>query len=728
MKTKYLSREEREKGIKHYLNWATFNGLGFSFLGDTVVQLMAIHFGASNTQLGYLSSSIQVSGLLLLFLPRLLAGMNLVNVQFYTWLMRGLICFLYGILLFFEGQTAVVVILGVYTLFCVIRTIGVAMSSPVQQMLTTSSTTGEIVVKLSNRFQITRLLSLFISFTVLSVKLLTDISGYLILMFLGILTNTIASFHLRNVPCREVVEYRRGRNIFAIFRRTMGDKERAITVFIRWHTLSISILFAFTIPFLRKITNFPPNVIFLYTIFVTLATILAGYLLQPFADRVGSRPIITIFSFLLIFVASIWSIIPAMMPWWVFFLLGFVTTFLQANVSLLASRLELRSLPEKDRVGYVSMINFFSAIVSLGIGLSGGRLADFGEQVNFPGLNPFGLTFLMAAILAMQNGILCFFLKDIGSLSVKETASILLSTRNLKTFLDIYQLNMTEDRAKRTFILMSLGKSETSIAVDEMQHVLKNPLSSEKEEVLKTLFVHPKPALLEDIMQEASEPRSYHRATAIFTLGAYPEEKVEKLLLNFLDDPSPLIQSTAAKSLARVGNTTALQRVKALAADPDLGVMERMNYLIAISLMDKKGEYLTDLFKIADHTKGPAFEQTMFSLTAKMLGFEPALSELYQEENIANTTGLQQLLEEAKQLQPFFEHAAMLSDYYVQEKYQELWKWSRKLLVNRDINGKLFYLKQAITAYELDAIDQASTFAVIYFTYQILQTCFFKEF
>ena len=71
MKTKYLSKEEREEGLQHYLNWATFNGFGFSFLGDTIVYLLAIHFGASNTQLGYISSIIHVSGIILLFLPRL---------------------------------------------------------------------------------------------------------------------------------------------------------------------------------------------------------------------------------------------------------------------------------------------------------------------------------------------------------------------------------------------------------------------------------------------------------------------------------------------------------------------------------------------------------------------------------------------------------------------------------------------------------------------------------
>lgn len=720
MKTPYLSKEERERGSKHFITWATYNGMGFSFLGDTPVQLMAIHFGATNTQLGYLSSIIHVSGLILLFLPRLLAGKNLIAVQFWSWLVRGLVCCGYGILLGLQGQVAVGFILGLYTLFCVIRTVGVAVSGPVQQMLTPPSSTGELVVNISNRFQFARLGSQFVSFLILSFNQLTGILGYLVLMIIGIIMNTLGSLQLRQIPCRQVVEYKKGRNLFRMFMRTMKDRERAITLVVKWHTLAIGILLAFTIPFLRKIVAIPSNIIFLYTLVCTVAAIAAGYAVKPFADRIGSRPIIMLFSGLVIPVCVVWAVIPGTLPQWIFFGLGFTTTFVQAIVSLLVSRLELRSIPEKDKVGYTSMINFFSAVISLLIGLSGGMLADLGEQVSFPGLNPFGLTFCVAAILAMQNAVLCVFLRDPGSLSVKEAAEILLSTRNLKTFLDVYQLNVTEDRAKRTFILMSLGKSDTSVAVEEMHHILHSPLASEKEEVLKTLFVHPKPVLLPDLLREATQPYSYYRATAIFALGAYPDLQVEEVLLQMLNDPSPLIQSTAAKSLARIGNTTALPRIRVLAAEPSLGVTEQMNYLIAMSLMDTEGMYLERLFQIAETSKGEVFEQTMLALASRMLNFEPVLADLFQEENTEPASGLQQLFDEARQLAPFFEHHDSLMKFCTEKNYQKTWEWCQQTLENHSTNGRLGHLRQAIIEHAPEHRNASNTFAALYFAYQIL--------
>nr|ABD75802.1 putative membrane protein [uncultured bacterium] len=597
---------------------------------------------------------------------------------------------------------------------------GVAVSGPVQQMLTPPSSTGELVVNISNRFQFARLGSQFVSFLILSFNQLTGILGYLVLMIIGLVMNTLGSLHLRQIPCRQVIEYKKGRNLFGTFMRTMKDRERAITLVVKWHTLAIGILLAFTIPFLRKIVGIPSNVIFLYTLTGTVAAIAAGYAVKPFADRIGSRPIMTLFSGLVILACGVWAVIPETLPKWVFFGLGFLTTFVLAIVSLLVSRLELRSIPEKDKVGYTSMINFFSAVISLVIGLSGGMLADLGEQIGFPGLNPFGLTFCVAAILAMQNAVLCIFLRDPGSLSVKETAELLFSTRNLKTFLDVYQLNMTEDRAKRTFILMSLGKSDATVAVEEMHHILHSPLASEKEEVLKTLFVHPKPALLPDLLCEATQPSSYYRATAIFALGAYPDLQVEEVLLQMLNDPSPLIQSTAAKSLARIGNTTALPRIRSLAAEPLLGVTEQMNYLIAISLMDTEGAYLERLFQIADNSKGEVFEQTMLALASRMLNFEPVLADLFQDENTEPTSGLQQLFDEAKQLAPFFEHHDNLVKSYTERRYQTIWGWCRHTLEAHHVNGRFGHLKRAITT-PPDHLNSSNSFAVLYFTYQILQ-------
>jgi len=104
MKTHFLSLQEREKGAKNFLTFTFFNGMGFGFLADTVVFLLAIQFGASNMQLGYIASLINLSGIVLILTPRIVSGKNMIKVYFWSWLFRGLVCLINAITLFLSNQ------------------------------------------------------------------------------------------------------------------------------------------------------------------------------------------------------------------------------------------------------------------------------------------------------------------------------------------------------------------------------------------------------------------------------------------------------------------------------------------------------------------------------------------------------------------------------------------------------------------------------------------------
>lgn len=723
MKTHYLSKDERELGRRHFLRWSGLNGLGFSFLGDTVVTLMAMHFGATNLQLGYLSSVIHFSGMALLVFPWLLSGANLVHVLYYSWLFRGLVCILYGVLFWLSGQAAILTILIIYTAFCIARIFGTVVSSPMHRMLSSASTLGELVVMMSNWFQVSRLISLFISTVILSVPGLGGLIGYQVLIAVGVLSNTASALELKQIPCRETIEYRRGDNVFRTLFDALKDREQALTLFLKWHTLSLMIALSFTLPFLRKFVHLAPNMIFIYTILGTIATIATGYALRPFTDRIGSRPVLIITSFLLALVSLIWCVLPATLHWSLFFAVGFITTSLQTAITLLASRLEVRAIPEENKIGYVSMTNFFSALISLGSGLFVGFLADLGEQIAFPGVNVFGLAYFCAVVLSVQIAILSFFLKDAGSLSVWDVAQLLFSTRDLKTFLEIYELGLTDDLNTRKSLVLSLSKSDATFAVDEMRHILRNPLSTEKEEVLKSLFAYPKSTLLNDLLREAADESSYHRYLALFALGAYPGKRTERLLLSLLDHPQPIIRSTAAKSLARVGNTSALPKITQMLSDPALMIGDRMNYLIAVSIMDKQGAYLAHLFDFAaPQQDGTASSyQTMFSLTAKMLQMEPPLASMYQEENLADLAGLHIFFEDARAVQPFWEHRQTLIAWYEQQRYQDILAWCQTELANNPIRPPLSFLQQAILKQNEQGMRRECALAALYFTYQLLK-------
>jgi hypothetical protein len=721
MKSKYLSQEEKALGLTEYLKHITYNGLGINFLANTVVYLMAIYYGASNLQLGYISSVIHLSGVILIFLPRLIHGMNLIKIHYYAWVFRGLICVFYGMLLFTSGQDAVILILIVYTTFCLIRTVGMPIGQPIQQTLTSQDNLGEFVAKLSNRFHFMHLVSNTISFIVLSTKLLGTLPSLLFIQLLGIVANGMAAHHIKRVPCRESVVYKVGRNIFFLLRENLLRRETAIVLTLHWMVIGSVVLVAFLVPFIRKIIAMPDNMVFLYSFIASLATVVSGYLIKPFVDRIGSKPIMILSASLLVILGFVWAFIPVDTPWGFIFLLSFLTLFSQALIIILTARLVLKVIPETDKITYTSMIHFFSAIVALMLGLFGGYLIDLGEILSLPYFHDYSLVFLMLGFVAAGITVSCRFLEDPGSLSVRETTQILLSTRDLKAYLDLYQFNVTSDPVKRKTILLAIGDSDTNVAAEEIRKILKNPLSAEKGELLKSIFARPRAVLLDDIIEEASDVHSYHRDKAIFALGAYPDTRVEQTLITFLDDPVPEIRSTAAKSLARVGNVSELERVIKLSESPSNSVWDKMNYLIAISIMDKSGGYLSELFRTARHDGGDSSTQTILSLASRVLDMSPPLSEIYQLENEQPLKGVELLLDEARVIQILNSDAGSLKENFKDGDFATIFEWCRSILAEKNYSDYRKHLKCSIVSQPRETLNLSTALATLYFTYQILK-------
>lgn len=64
-RTRYLSDSEKRLGQKYLYTSEIYNGLGFSMLGDTIVYILAVRFGASNLALGYIASAMYIVGIIL---------------------------------------------------------------------------------------------------------------------------------------------------------------------------------------------------------------------------------------------------------------------------------------------------------------------------------------------------------------------------------------------------------------------------------------------------------------------------------------------------------------------------------------------------------------------------------------------------------------------------------------------------------------------------------------
>ena len=737
MLTKFLSEEERQKGQKRVYNFQALNGMGFNFMGETPVYLMAIHFGATNIELGYISSVIFLTGFILVGLPRLLAGKNLVKVQSTAWFIRGLVVLLYFSLLFLNGRPAVFLILIVYTLFCSARMLGIAVWNPIIKMVTTSQNRGEFLAQNNILNQSASVVSKLTSFIVTSFQLFSGIVGILLLQIIGVFFNTAAAIQLRKVPCRETVEYRRGRNIFVILKESLGRRDRRYPLILKWIMVAVIVINGLTIVFIRKEAGFNSNLVFLYSMVMSLAVILSGLFARTFSDRMGSRPLLIGMNILLAVSYIVWVLLPVSsnmgLPVYLYFILGFFTNFFLWSGNVLVSRVLVNTMPEDESFSYNSMTNFVTAFFSLVSGIIGGLLIDTGQHSSMGIFNTYSYLFTFAMILSLLLVVLSLRLIDKGSLSARETVAILFSFEGMRAYMDIGKLNVTEDPVKKRTVLLSISQNEAPVATEEIRHIIASTLSSGKGEVIKSLFSHPRPVLLPELLKEAGDAGSYHQLKAVFALGAYPGEETEQVLLQLLDSADISIQSNAAKSLSRIGHNESLDKVR-LYADKADHAWDKINFLIALKNMDPNGLVFRNIFTDSSGFQDGMFRQTYYSLTAKLLDLKPLLTEIYNSKNMKSGDGVKNFLEQTRDLDFFYKRHKELKGWFKTGSWDDIWKFCLNSLKSNDdeltsLSEPMKNLRAAVVneterRSSILVEDSKSVYddalAAVYYTYQIL--------
>jgi len=722
-KTKYLSQKERETARKYYYRFVSFNGMGFSFLGTTTVYLLAILYGATNMELGYISAATYITGGLLIFYPRVFRGKQNKKVGYIAWQLRGLVSLAYFILPLLAGRTAVYLILITYTFFCMTRTIGVAFQQTIQKMVSTSRTRGEVVTTTSTRFNTVALLSRFFSYVITSLQFLSDLTGLLTLQALGVLTNTVASLNLKKMPNREVVDYTAGQHMGRILANSFRKKKIKNTLILRWSVICFEILAAMAVPFVRQFVGFTTSQVFMYSLIITTASILAALVIKPFNDKLGSRPFIIPAALSGAVIFGTWmTISPDRSPEF-FYILGFLTVFTQSALSLLASRLFIQSIPDEGSVSYTSMDVVITSVIALVLGFVAGGLADFSKaEGTLPWLNIYGLTFSLGLIISLFIFFIALFFDEEGSASLSKTWSMIFSIEHMRTFRDINRLNSGNSSHKRKTLILSLAYTGSSLANDEIRQMFHNPISSEKSDIMKTLFERKRPELIPDLIREAKEVHSLYREEAIFALGAYPEKIVEDALVELIEDPDPLTASNAAKSLGRIGNTDCLDKIfKRFSGEKRGQIQKDLNYTIALYNMAPEGNWLEGLFSREQAELGESYEQSILTLVSRQINTGPPLGWIYQMNNMEPGEGMMILLDESREIDLFYRAHEQLFNAYNENRFSDIWNWCREQLEKmNDFKGAAGPIVRSILAFDTAAADSSNTIGALYYSYLII--------
>jgi len=646
--------------------------------------------------LGLITAMIHISGIALLLVPRAFKGRNVVNVGFWAWMIRGLTGLPYALLLFIQGKSAVALIMGLYAVFCLSRTAGVAMVTTIQKRLMVSRTQSDLIFRNATSFQGNQILSRFISYIILSLKNIAELAGLITLPMLGVIFNSIAAFILRRIPNRTKVDYKPGENLFVIFSRNMSLPRNRSILILRWISLAQLILFGMAAAFLSSLS------------------------LRPIAVRAGSRPILFFSAIPGALLMFIWVFIPEELSLEIYSILGFLTMFVLNASNLAINRMLIDITPDDGAVGFNSMETFITSILAIVIGLSAGYLADLSHRISgtFP-VSDYGLVFLPAALGSIMQVVLSLKMDEPGSLGLTESARILTNINNLRTWQTVSHLETTANPVKRKTLIHSMGHSRAPVASSEIGKILAEPLSVEKGELIEALFHTKRPELTDFLYSEASDPSAFHRNKAIFALGAYPGKETERILESILDDQDPSVRSTAAKSLGRIGGRGHLKKIREMWLQ-SRNIHERLNYMIAMMHMDPERRYLDEVFSKMIVSSGRKSQRTIFTLISRQFGMSPPLGVLYREESAHEGRGLDLLLEESMDTSFLLEQRQNLKALWQEKSYRRIWELCHGALKDADPPEELVPITRALKQFPPELADSANALAVLYFTYQIL--------
>ncbi|HPB42271.1 MAG TPA: HEAT repeat domain-containing protein [Sphaerochaeta sp.] len=734
-KTKYLSDKEKRIGQKHMYRQEVFNGISFSLMGETVVYLLALYFGAGNFALGYISSVIFLAGIILPVVPRMLKGKHHTRTQSFVWHFRGLVGLGYLGLFIVSGDWAVFLLLTVYTLYNLVRMIGIALNDSTMKSISSPSNRGKVVANANVAYQSSSMTVRLIMTAVFAVQRFSGLVGLVTMQLLGVVANCFASREIKKIPSRMVITHKPGRTVWTLFTEAMAQPVLRRRLLLKWLATGVTVIFGLTTPFFRIELGSSNGIVVLYSVLLGLSVMVASWVSKRFSDRLGSKPLVVISTLFTLGFFALWAILPRTLHFAWFFGLGFLTNTFVALINLLTFRLLTQVMPDDELVSFNSMVNFINGIVAFGVGMLSGFLANFTQgSLLFHGTalgNGYTLVFIFGFALILVEALVALRIQEIGAYSSQAAAQVVFSMHGIRAVSMIERLERTSDPAKRRMLMHNLGGNVNYLATSELRSILASPFHVDKLEAVRAIGDRPRKSLLDDLIRVAQDDDSYVQLDAIAALGSYrKEEKAKSALVDLLlHGRWASVRSMASKSLARISDSDEYLNVVNELSRSAKHIDEVIDYLVAKRFMDKEGRFFQEFFIFVEQGRSGTFRQTGYSVVASLLRFgPPSLASLYEERNLSSTKAyLAGFLSEARDLTMIDQNYNLIIQIFAKEQWSKLIDLCLESLRSSDVqaDSSLDNLKKGLLKVEtmsLESFDVVDMIALLYFTYFICKS------
>ncbi|MBN1256241.1 MAG: hypothetical protein JXA52_00900 [Planctomycetes bacterium] len=453
-----LSRK-KQHAARPLLYQATFwNAWGNGLTTMAIIYLLALHYHASDFQMGLLYAAMYISGFAPVFAPLLLNGRETTAIWSKFWLLRTFACFPYLLLPFLPSNTMRVWVLVVaYYTFTIARAFGMSASFSVYKALATPRELPGTMATLVSLVQAGRLAVTILIFAVFgSGWFAKDEPAFILLIGIGIAFNGFTSWLLSRLPKTGYLEEGSLKSMAHAFRQVWQNPVMLKIAMVIACQTGLVICSAYRISYFKNVVEFSNSLVVLIVIAEILGAIISSYAIRiighsisPSALILGAQVVLMSFGFLWIFVEALpgwptgllWTFVETLPAWPVIPLAILISVpIATCNVATFAVTLQLRTgiLPEGREV-QTSVVYQVTGVVAAVLTIGVLNLTEgITDLLTLPGIHQYSRQFGLMFILSILTCIIGIRMKPEGLRAVL-TDMTLFAPANLKSIYSAYR-------------------------------------------------------------------------------------------------------------------------------------------------------------------------------------------------------------------------------------------------------------------------------------------------
>lgn len=582
-----LPRPVQRQAQARSLLVSSLNPLGASITFGQVMYLLALQYGASDTAMALLYASLNITGLLALFAPRLLAGQDTSTVQARAWFARAILSLgLLALPLFASDAIKVWALVVLVYLMMGARTVGVLANVAVYKAICPPRDLAGFVGGVHARWNAGILITTALCFAVLTWQDLFPSPewAYMALMAFGVAFNFATAGAMVGLPRTGTISGAGPLETLSALPATWRRPECREVIWLTFLQAPIGLAAAFQLNYLTSVLGMGAGTVFLLTLGGVLASILTSRVLSVVGGRISTRALWFGLHALLAAAALVWcgvETVPAASRTGVCAVMWVLSAAAIAGSTAIYASMLSERLPADDATR-VSVIYQVVGVAATLFGLAALAVAKHAVAfLGLPWVHPYSHAFALWALFSA--GVCVVSLRMAGGTAAVDLLAQL-TPGNLSTIFRAHRLRTAERdfgpaRALEREELLAAG---TPAGRDLVLETLRSPDPGHRLAALRAVRTAPFPAAGQPVADEAADAASPLRVEAVTTLGFIGCRDQLPLLRRLAADPDPWIAAASCKSMIRLGEAPVPPPGERYAAAA--GPRERHELLIALAV------------------------------------------------------------------------------------------------------------------------------------------------